>query len=270
MSIEKVLVSNSDIVVKKLSISKKPFKGADWFDNAFANIFLLARKNSGKSTVVANIIEHMSGKDTSYIFVCSTVDKDPVWVDISKRLEKKGASVITETSLVNDDDVHIIEDFLQVQTQISDKPVNKILPSKFRFNQQIISVKPITVTDKTKFRKLNYIIALDDLGEGLRDKPLTQLLKTNRHHKSMVIISSQSLKDLTPSSINQLDYILLFGQIPIDRLSIVVSGTGIDISFEDFLTLYNDATSKKYGFLYVDIKNSIFRDGFTFQYVLSN
>src|SRR4051812_31180254 len=62
------------------------------------------------------------------------------------------------------------------------------------------------------------IFVLDDLSTELRYKSVATLLKSNRHYRCKVILSSQYLHDLEPQSIAQLDYMLLFGGQTLDKL----------------------------------------------------
>ena len=123
------------------------------------------------------------------------------------------------------------------------------------------------ITENTKKVPKNiiapeYIIIIDDLGAETRNKYITQLLKTNRHYKSKVILSSQNLEDLQPAAIRNLDYILLFGGIPLDKIEKIREQLLLDIDTEKLIEIYKLITSKKYNFLYIDIRNELLRENF--------
>jgi len=55
---------------------KRPIKGFDICEEVYANIFLCARKKSGKTSAVFKIMKECSTKHTIIIIFCSTVHKD--------------------------------------------------------------------------------------------------------------------------------------------------------------------------------------------------
>jgi hypothetical protein len=73
----------NDVKVKPIKIKNplnKPAKGEDMFPNPFGNIIIVARKNSGKSNLIANIIKNCAEPgETSVICMSTTVNKDPIW-----------------------------------------------------------------------------------------------------------------------------------------------------------------------------------------------
>ena len=82
-------VSKNNIKVVEVEKDTKPIKGEDWFPTKFPNVFVLAKKNSGKTTVISNMLEHCAGKNTKFIFIVSTIEKDPTWIKITNKWEKK-------------------------------------------------------------------------------------------------------------------------------------------------------------------------------------
>jgi hypothetical protein len=203
-----------------------------------------------------------------------------------KKFEKKHE--VLSTVDIMDDGVNIVQQFLDDQKPeedednapppppppITTKPRIKMVGSGGQIAQppQTQEKEP-NIEEKKPNKKIitpDYIIVLDDLGDSMRNKALTQLLKTNRHHNTMVILSSQSVTDLLPSAINQLDYILLFGKIPIEKLEDLYDILKLSISFEEFYNLYQDATKEPYQFFYINraLKEDEFRKGFTDKYIL--
>src|SRR5690606_19545696 len=106
------------------------------------------------------------------------------------------------------------------------------------------------------------IFVLDDLGSQLKANSVDDLLKTNRHYHSKVLISSQYPHDLSIQGRRQLDYCLLFGGMTIEKLQILYNDFDLNIDFDLFHKLYQHATEKKYQFLYIDIRDNTFRRGF--------
>ncbi len=115
-----------------------------------------------------------------------------------------------------------------------------------------------------KPRKLapEVIFVFDDMASQLKDPNVTQLLKTNRHYKSKVIISSQYLKDMLPEARRQIDYWIMFGGIPEEKLETIREDADLAVSQPEFSAIYHFATREKYNFLYIDATNGTFRRNF--------
>ncbi len=92
-------------VVKAIPIPNedlRPIKGFDLCEEAYANIFLCARKKSGKTSAIWKIIKECSDKKTNIIIFCSTAYKDPNWIEIRRKLEKKNYNLTVFTSIFED------------------------------------------------------------------------------------------------------------------------------------------------------------------------
>ena len=53
----------------------RPIKGFEICEEVYANIFLCAKKKSGKTSAIFKIIKECSNKDTIIIIFCSTMQK---------------------------------------------------------------------------------------------------------------------------------------------------------------------------------------------------
>ena len=61
---------------KGFEVDKRPIKGEKLFSELYANIFICAKKFSGKTVVATKIIKDTCDKNTTVLVFCSTVDKD--------------------------------------------------------------------------------------------------------------------------------------------------------------------------------------------------
>ena len=97
-----------------------------------------------------------------------------------------------------------------------------------------------------------FLIIFDDLpATELRNKSVESLLKTNRHYKSKVFVSSQWPSDLTPGSKKQMQYFILFGGVNKEKLDQVYESADLpNIPFETFMSNYREATRDKFNFFY--------------------
>ena len=62
---------------------KRPIKGFDICEEVYANIFLCAKKNSGKTSAIFKIAKECATKKTVVIIFCSTAYKDKNWIEIN-------------------------------------------------------------------------------------------------------------------------------------------------------------------------------------------
>jgi hypothetical protein len=114
------------------------------------------------------------------------------------------------------------------------------------------------------------IFVFDDLSGELQNKYISVLLKQNRHYKAKVIISSQYYNDITKQTRQQIDYILLFPKIPIERLETIYSELDLSIQYAIFLKCYQYATKGKYNFLYIDVRDEQLRKNFNQKFIIKN
>jgi hypothetical protein len=257
------------IPVPKLDPDK--VKGSSLFTEVYANIFLCARKKSGKTNAIFKILKSCSDKDTNIVIFSTTVHKDINMKHIVKYFRNKGNEVQTYMSIKEGK-----EDQLQT---IIDELKNDYSDEESSDGEKEEETKYINVSDdddssiKVKKKKKiapEWIFVLDDMGVLLKNPSVAQLLKTNRHFKSKVILSSQYPHDMTPEARRQLDYMLLWGGHSREKLEILFEDADLPISYQLFENLYKDATKDKYNFLYVDVRNVKFRKNFNQLYDISN
>jgi Poxvirus A32 protein len=293
----------NDVKVKPFDFSnqKRKIKGSALFSLWCPNIFLLAKKFSGKTTTLINILQKVSGDLTKFIFIVSTIDKDESYKEL---IESLGERAETFKSIIDEERTNIIKQFIESrindnddQDQDDNNPddVKQIgagtVLNNFRKYGQIGAgkieitkegIKPVSEeynetgseTGSKAWKKPypEYIIVMDDLGSEMRDRSVTQLLKTNRHYNTMVIMSSQSLTDLDKPARNQLDYMLIFPKIPEDKLKSIKEDLNLSISLDEFLGIYDIATKEKYNFLYIGRSQAEeeYRKNFNEKFIINN
>lgn len=271
----------NDIRVKPIKKQKDnlPIKGYDMFTEPYCNIFLCAKKKSGKSTVVFNILKNCVGKETMVHIFASTAYSDITYKRIMEMLDKKHIQYEVFNSLKEDGEniVRAIisdlnelaeqkiedEEEQQEEEEIIDKHVKqpRCIDDDY-FEVSTMKIPKEKKEPKKKYLEPEHIFIFDDLGNTLRDTSIDSLLKVNRHYKSKVIISSQYLNDLSPQSRLQLDYMLIFKGMPIDKLLQIHKDIDLALDIETFIKYYNIATEDKFNFLYIDIRNEQYRLNF--------
>lgn len=248
----------NDIVVKKVLTKKKlnsnQILGYDMFPELYSNTYICSKKRMGKTNVIYNILDKCADKDTSVMFFVSTIDKDDTYKAILKMLDKKGINYQCHTSIV-ENGVNLLNEFINVlndeASYLEEEPKKIVVNPIVKFDNEIDKKEAIEI--KKKKKKLNspeHIIVIDDLGKECRDPGVESLMKKFRHYKAKIIISSQYLSDLTPASIKQLDYSLIFRSFDKEKLEKLHDSLDLCIPIEEFEKIYNYATKEPYNFLY--------------------
>ena len=242
---------------------QKPIRGVELFSEIYCNSFILAKKKSGKSTLMYKIIKETCHPRTKVFAFVSTINKDRIWTSIKKYCESKEIEFNGHTSIIDDDGQNILQNLitgLQKEEAVEEEKPKKKVRKIILCDDDEDEEKPRK--KKYKFRVPEYIFILDDLSTELSNPSVTALLKKNRHFKSKVIVSNQYWNDLAKSSRKNLDYMILFGAQPKDKLQEIHKELDLSTTFDEFYRFYKFATEKQYNFLYIDIVNEIYRRNF--------
>ena len=271
-------------------LDKRPIKGYDICPEIYSNIFLTAKKKSGKTSALFKIMKECCDKKTIIIVFCSTIYKDENWIEIRKYFEKKGNDIRCYTSLYEDgeDQLQKLIDELSNEAEekdnadneeevpkvdrcddILDRLINMHLAATGRSIPESEPEPTKKKSKKSKYKCPEYMIVLDDLSNELKSKSLLTLLKKNRHYKSKIIISSQWLHDLLPESRKQIDLFMIFKGFPEKKIAEIYKDCDSSIPFDTFLKIYHQATKKPHSFLYIDSRSDKMRCGFDQEFILN-
>ncbi len=251
---------------------KRPLRGASLFDEIYANIFLCARKKSGKTCVINHIIEKCSTKETKVIAFCSTLNRDANWKAIERSCAQRKVDFIGYTSLRDENTkedilqsiVHSLEDKYNPNNTNGEDEMSKPEPTRGLDSNGEEYSKRSKKDQKPKEKAPEIIFVFDDLSGELQSPSLTQLLKKNRHFRCKILISSQYWNDVSLQARKQLDYILLFRGLAksVGKLDEIYKNADLNVPLEVFMALYSYATAKPYSFLYIDARDCQFRKNF--------
>lgn len=245
----------NEVRVTKLRIGggKKKFRGDKIFNDQFPNVFICGKKKSGKSYAVYSILKNIITKKADVIIIANTVARDPVYKKMRKNLEKAGINVRIETNLIGPEG-NLLE---EIADELDGKRGGEDEEEEYYSDDSSESL------DDSEL-----IIIYDDLGTELNNKTVSNWLKKHRHYRCTNIISSQYWNDINKQGRCQLDLLILFPDLPEDKLKDIHKDTNLSIPLEKFLELYRDATAEKYNFLYVDVRIEEFRKNFSEKYVM--
>ena len=267
------LTKINDFEVNKIKVPPLPdienIAGGKLFPQMYVNAFLIASKNSGKTTVLSSIILKSINKKTNIIFFVSTASKDATYQYIFDKLDKKKINYTVYNEIIQDG-TNIIDTLIDgllvvdpVVVRKKDKKDTEPPPLYNLFEE--VNEEPVERKPKKEAPK--YIIIIDDMSNSTRDPCIARLLKIHRHLKASVFISSQNINDITPPAFRQLDYALIFRGLGsnIPKLEQIHTNLDLPIEFDNFVEIYRDATEHPYNFLWCS-KSGQFRKNFNMQY----
>lgn len=286
------------VVKTEAEIDPDRVVGKELFRDLYSNIYLAGKKKSGKTQLLYNILDKCANKSTKVLIFASTVDKDPTYKEIIKMLKRKGSSVETFDHFIDEDGNDLLADLVsklkeeareecreevpvpetsrkyvpkeEARMLFGDELPRAQIAKKEAEEQKLAEEQAAKQAEKKAKQKAKgkkklapeYILCFDDLGEDMRKKAVSQLLIKNRHFHLKTIILSQWLSYLTPRSIRQLDYAILFGGFPDDKLDDLHKKLDLSDSEEAFKATYKQATEEKYSFLTIDIADMSYRKKF--------
>lgn len=251
--------------------NKEDILGGDMFD-LYSNIYIGAKKMSGKSTTLAHILKKCCNKLTTIIIFSSTINKDPTMLEIIRMLRNKGCNVITHEHFI-DGKVNILEDLIDELKKEEENDSDIESDEEVTFEDFVSGLKNPKIKSEDEKKKKKYVykpkkiapkyfLVMDDMGNDMRNNQIYKLLLKNRHFFMKTCLVSHFATDLTNQARKQLDYVLLFKSFNEEKLKTFYDGMDLSIDFDKFLQLYEYATKEKFNFLYIDVKNEKFRKNF--------
>lgn len=283
------------------SLSVDKIKGGELFAKLYCSMFFLALTESGKTTVIYNVLKKCCGrtgaddiKRTKVIFFVPTIYEDSTYKYIVKWLKKHdfpfeihtslfegGVDVLKQyidnyaadqeeefyAALESDDEEDKVEQPTVIDTRYL--PYEMIFPSETTNEPKRKEKPPKKIASK-------FIFILDDIsGELKKSSTFANFLKSSRHMKAKVIVSSQHLNDIPLQARTQLSYLLLWPLISEDKLKEAHDNFAIPLPIKNLIKLYKDATKappgeKSHSFLYIDLKRGLFRKNFNTLYDIEN
>lgn len=209
-----------------------------------------------------------------HVFIfSSTIHSDAKMQEIIRFLKKSGVTVTAKVSTFSDDgkinNIKVLKEYLQDQNKhIADLKAQKAAQEEIMKTSGLTNaanVGPIVeVPDE-----YDYLVVLDDLSEeiGSKNTFVPAILKSHRHFDTNVLVSTQDITDLLPSSILQADNVILFRNIPEERLDLLYPRLGLDITLNEFKKLWRHAVSQENSFLWVDVPNRRYFRKFSQEYI---
>lgn len=251
--------------VKTEETPKENILGYDMFPILYNNVFCIAKKKSGKSNVIYNILDKGANKRTNILFFVPTFHRDAVYLKMAEMLDKKGIHYQVFSDII-EDGVNVLDDIIK-KLEEPEEIVLQNKPVKTMFGM----TKGRSQPKKPQKLSPKHIIVLDDCGSSLKNSAVTKLLKINRHLHTRVIVSSQHQGDLFQQAFRQFDNLIIFKGLSqnIEKLEQIYRNADLSVSFEEFVEMYRFATLKPFSFLYIDTRNNQYRVNFNKQILIN-
>ena len=268
----------NNVVVKPLvntvgNIDITKVKGGKLIPTVYNCTFLCAKRASGKTSTLAEILLRTSDKKTQFYIFCPTTKVDSSWITLIEKLESRG-NVVNVFDSIMDGKVNLLNDIM----------ADLSIPEESKIKTDDDETKPLGIKlnfgDEVKKKKQEYkpkkiapkhIFVFDDISGELKNTALVSLLKKSRHFLSAVYISSQYIHDLQPQSIKQLDYFLCFRSFSRDKLEHIYKLLDLSIGLDKFIDIYDYCfkdPNERFSFLYIDVRNQTFRKNFNKNLIL--
>jgi hypothetical protein len=267
----------NNVVVKPLvntvgNIDITKVKGGKLIPTVYNCTFLCAKRASGKTSTLAEILLRTSDKKTQFYVFCPTTKVDSSWITLIEKLESRG-NIVNVFDSIMDGKVNLLNDIMadlsmpedsKIKTDDETKPLGIKLNFGDETKKERKEYKPKKVAPK-------HIFVFDDISGELKNTALVSLLKKSRHFLSAVYISSQYIHDLQPQSIKQLDYFLCFRSFSRDKLEHIYKLLDLSIGLDKFIEIYDYCfkdPNERFSFLYIDVRSQTFRKNFNKNLVL--
>lgn len=264
---EKMFEYNTSFPPQVEEEDTRPMKGTKLTGDSqpHHNIFLAAKKKSGKTVTIFNILKACADKYTTIIAFVGTLDSDKNWIGIQEWCLDKDIDFIGYS---NFDQLEAVILMLEKENRErrealengDDEPEKPKSLLRLYDDEDDEKGPP---KDRRKYQTPKYIIIADDLGEEMKhNKHWVSLIKKHRHYRAWTISSSQYFNDLSTSARKNMDLILIFKNINLDKLEQIHKDADVEVPFDVFVEAYRKAIAVGYKFLWINTSNGEMRKGF--------
>lgn len=274
MSLERI----NDIEVKPLPTKKdnRPVLGSKLFPKAYCAIYELGKKESGKTTVNFNIMVNCVGPNTTIVAFVPTFYNDENYLYMREYFKEKGVDFVIHTAIKENGRNYLEELVSQLKSEAMERDAEKQRQrhKKQRWGRRemnILDVEEEEREKRSKYQYPSYFILFDDISDQLRSEAFVTLVKNHRHYLSKVLVASQHFNDVPLGARKQIDYWLIFKGLDEDKLHDLYSESTLTVNFENFITMYHEATrdaDETHDFFYVNSNRPDFRKNFNKQFIL--
>lgn len=204
------------------------------------------------------------------IIFAKTLKDDPLYIDLTKPFKFKVNKEDKEPdTLTMGAEKKVVKGMLSTLKEMGSNKGTDIeeVPNPWVHGFDDVNRLPqvIKLIKKT-YKDVDYLLCLDDLPRLLKDPFIEEQVRLFRHYAPW-ISSCHYLHDLPRGTRQNIDYLIIFPNMDEEKVELTRKELGIDLSEDEFLRIYKDATLKGPGnFLFIDIDNKVFRHNFDKEY----
>lgn len=230
---------------------------------------LIAPKGSGKTTLIANLLDFYKGYFHDIYVFSPTLHSDEKWDYVRKRplrgenvalkkfLEKKGKGdnpVVGRKTVVDDagkHDPHIPDDCFM--TEYDEATLQQIMKN------QMDAIETIEGLGGTKHLADRILFIFDDLVgsslfSGARRSPFKMLNTNHRHHSASLLMVSQAYKEI-PKTVRTNFTALVCFEVPNEsEVKVIYEENPVGMKREQWDVAYRYCVEGDYGFMYINYK----------------
>jgi hypothetical protein len=233
---------------------------------------MIAPKGSGKTTLIANLLDFYAGYFHRITVFSPTIFSDEKWdyvrkrpllgenIQLKKFMEKKGKSDKNQSAVIEprsaprdgkEFDPYIPDD--QFMTDYDEDTLQQMM------TEQMDAIKDLQGMGATKHLAHRWLIIFDDLVgsnlfSGRRDNPFKILNTTHRHHSASILLVTQAYKELPKTVRTNFTGLVLF-EIPNEaEVKVIYEENPVGMKREMWEHAYKYCVQGDHAFMYINHK----------------
>lgn len=277
------LINMKSLIVKPVPVPSSshhpPPPGGDVLPKHEFTVGIIAPKGSGKTTVIANLLQFYKGYFHTILIFSPTVASDEKWDWVKnqrlliqnkpliqwirklKNKEQDGKNPVVESRQAPE-----IEEMVK---QIPDDDFDGRIPeenfmSEYDENtlaeimdQQMEMVRALKRHGKTKHLANRILIVFDDLVgsslfSGKKDNPFKRLNTNHRHYSISMLMVTQAYKEIPKTVRTQFSCVIVFEIANEKELEVIFEENPMALKKDDWMEVYQHCTDGDHDFMFIN------------------
>jgi hypothetical protein len=230
---------------------------------------LIAPKGSGKTTLIANLLDFYKGYFHQITVFSPTLHSDEKWEYIRRRPllgENKALTKFLEKHNLNDNPIvgkpNVVESNTHFDPHIpADMFMTEYTETTLMdmMNEQMQIIEALEKLGGSKHLANRWLIIFDDLvGSTLfgnqRQNPFKRLNTNHRHHSASILMVSQAYKEIPKTVRTQFTCLMCFEVPNESEVRVIYEENPVGLSRERWDQVYKYCTEDDYAFMYINYK----------------